>query len=137
MSILDNIINSLNGKADKDLLNITDSGTSTGASWAMPSDTYDNLTLGASGTEYTAPADGYFYLNKVAGSDWYYIQLTVRKTDDNLLLYRLFDADYRTSPLCIVAPVKKGSVVKIDYNATGTTNHFRFIYAVGSESEAN
>lgn len=133
---IDEVVTDLNGKADVDLTNCTDVANIKMAHNAMPSDTFIDLTLGASGTTYTAPADGYFYLNKTAGSDWYYIQFTVRKTGDNLLLYRLFDSDYRTSPLCIVAPVKKDTVITIDYNATGTTNHFRFIYAQGSESEA-
>ena len=35
-----------------------------GGALSMPSHTYDTLTLGASGTTYTAPADGYFLICK-------------------------------------------------------------------------
>lgn len=132
-----------NGKADIDGSNITQQFSTSLiqnmsdvanvyiAHNAMPSNTYTDLTLGASGSTYTAPADGYFFLNKVAGGDWYYIDIAKTGSHD------IFDSDYRTSPLTILFPVKKNDIVTITYNATGTTNAFRFIYAVGSESEAS
>ena len=56
---IDEIATDLNGKADVDLTNVNTSGTSLGAKWAMPSSTYEDLTLGASGATYTAPANGW------------------------------------------------------------------------------
>lgn len=97
-----------------------------GGSLGMPSNKYVNLTLGASGDSYTAPANGYFYINKIAGSDWYYVRM--RNAISNIDLF--VDA-YRTTPLTSVIPAKKGENVYVYYNATGTTNDFRFIYAQG------
>lgn len=128
---IDNIATDLNGKADTDLTNCTDVANIKMAHNAMPSDTFVNLTLGASGSNYTAPTDGYFFLNKVAGSDWYYIRIAKGGS------YDIYDSDYRTTPLTILFPVKKNDIITVKYNATGTTNAFRFIYAQGSESEAS
>ena len=60
---IDEIVTDLNGKADVDLTNVNNSGTALGGSWAMPSNTYVDLTLGASGATYTAPANGWFALH--------------------------------------------------------------------------
>jgi hypothetical protein len=109
--------------------------SSTIANYAMPSNTYIDLTLGASGSTYTAPADGWFYVNKIAGTDWHYV--TITNTSKVSTGYSDWRADYRTSPLTPMLPVQKGDVVKIEYNATGATQAFKFIYAQGSESEAN
>src|SRR5574344_523410 len=46
---------------------------------AMPSGSYIDLTLGASDTSYTAPANGWIYWAKVAGGDWFYINARVLK----------------------------------------------------------
>lgn len=100
-----------------------------GGSLGMPSNKYVNLTLGASGDSYTAPANGWFYLSKVAGSDWYFAQLSIVK--DGATLFYVFVDAYRTSPCTVIIPVKKGDNVVATYNATGVTQCFRFIYAVG------
>ena len=132
---IDEIATDLNGKADTDLTNTTNQAKILISGMGMPSDTFIDLTLGASGTTYTAPANGYFYLCKIAGSDWYYINGTVIR--NGTPLFGNFDSDYRTSPLKIILNVLKGDSVQIDYNATGATTYFRFIYAVGSESEVS
>ena len=120
-------IDSMYSKTAFRVLDYNDRGIIAGL--PMPSSRYNNLTLGASGTAYTAPANGWYYLNKVAGSDWYYIKLSVSR--NNVELYNDYDADYRTTPLTILLPVLKDDVVTIAYNATGTTNYFRFFYAEG------
>ena len=132
---IDEVATDLNGKADTDLTNTTNQAKILMSGMGMPSDTFIDLTLGASGTTYTAPANGYFYLCKIAGSDWYYINGTVIR--NGTPLFGNFDSDYRTSPLKIILNVLKGDSVQIDYNATGATTYFRFIYAVGSESEVS
>lgn len=132
---IDEIATDLNGKADVDLTNCTDVANIKMAHNAMPSNTYIDLTLGASGSTYTAPADGWFYVNKIAGADWHYV--TITNTSKVSTGYSDWRSDYRTSPLTPMLPVQKGDVVVIEYNATGATQAFKFIYAQGSESEAN
>lgn len=102
--------------------------SSTISGWSMPSSRYIDLTLGASGSTYTAPANGYLFLSKDAGSDWYYCNLV--NTSMNL---GCFQSEYRTSPNTCCMPAKKGDVIRVDYNATGTTRYFRFIYAEGEQ----
>jgi len=128
---IDQIATDLNGKADVDLTNVNNTGTSLGASWAMPSNTYEDLTLGASGATYTAPANGWFTVAKTSG---YGVQ------DINVYVNSVWwqsatipTTGYTTS--CTIS-VKKGDVVTISYSASGATQFFRFYYAKGSESEA-
>jgi len=123
-----------NGKVDLNLNNINPSNTAKSyfANLAMPSDVYDDLTLGVSGTTYTAPADGWYYLNKVAGTNGTWVNLI--NTNTNVISGRVATSSADTYFETVAA--KKGDVIRIDYNATGTTNYFRFIYAVGSEWEA-
>ena len=134
---IDEIATDLNGKADTDLTNCTDVADIKMAHNAMPSDTYIDLTLGASDTVYTAPANGWFSISKVAGSDWYTIFLRVLdETATNILLSQTI-CGYRTTELKGSLPVRKGQKFQMWYNATGATNYFRFVYAQGSESEAS
>ena len=96
---------------------------------AMPSDKYIDLTLGANGSSYTAPADGYVYLWKVSNAADQYITLTNRS---NGL------AIHQWTPLngggCAgYIPVSKGDIVDYTYTAGGAVNIFRFIYANGAK----
>lgn len=123
---IDEIATDLNGKADVDLSNMNPTQTvkNTIVGWSMPSSRYIDLTLGASGSTYTAPANGWFFLSKIAGSDFYYASMGSPKMFD-------FREAYRTSFLTPCVAVLKGDVVTVDYNATGQTSVFRFIYAEG------
>ena len=91
----------------------------------MPSSKYIDLTLGASGSTYTAPADGWFAMAKTAGSDFYYVMLSVAEGQQD------FREAYRTSRCTPCVAVRKGDVVYVEYNATGVTHWFRFLYAEG------
>ena len=92
---------------------------------AMPSNRYVNLTLGASGSTYTAPADGWIELSKVctAIGQWAYIEsrITVGGFGGVIAGYKLY------------APVKKGDTFRIIYDLGGKTEIFRFCYAEGSK----
>ena len=92
------------------------------SSWGFPSSTYDNLTLGATGSSYIAPADGWFCLNKTASGS----QFVCMQTQ-----YGLQQSTYGTNgmELQISIPITKGDTVYVYYNAGGTTNQFRFYYA--------
>lgn len=92
---------------------------------AMPSLRYIDLTLGSTGTVYTAPADGYFTINK-AGIDgeWLYL----RNTNSELTISNLYSASLNAR---LFMPAARGQNIQIQYSASGTTNMFRFVYANG------
>ena len=98
---------------------------------AMPSSTYTNLTLGASGTTYTAPANGYFVFGK-RSSGAQYIDLLNQTSG----LEANANSTATGQNITLVVPAHKGDTIQTNYSFGGTTNIFRFVYAVGSESEA-
>ena len=127
---IDNIATDLNGKADVDLTNANDIGTSTGASWAMPSNIYENLTLGASGTEYTAPANGWILVGCTGTAGSTYMEITSNSQSAC--------ASYNGGWGRAMAPVLKGQTFSVYYGGTNFVSRlFRFVYAKGSESEAS
>ena len=107
-------------------LDYNDSSTISG--WAMPSSRYVDLTLGASGATYTAPANGYFCLDK-AGTQNEYID--IRNNTTGLLRSKTTISAPGTESIAVYMPCKKGDEIAVVYTATGTTNRFRFIYAEG------
>ena len=123
----------IDNKADIDLSNITDTGKITIAHLGMPSATYENLTLGASGATYVAPADGWFCctLSVAAGS------FNMTNTTANSAFGTMF-AVASTGTVKAFLPVKKGDEMILQYVAASTQTYktLRFIYAQGSESEA-
>lgn len=125
---LDEVATDLNGKADTSLSNVNFTGTATGSSWAMPSSSYDDLTLGASGTTYIAPASGWFFVEKVAGASAKYLKMenTTAGVFANEGLSSSSDHWVKT-----IIPVKKNDIVTVTYNVTGNTKHFQFYYAQG------
>lgn len=119
-------------KANTDLDNLTNTGKSLVAGLGMPSVEYDDLTLGTSGDEYTAPANGYFniYIYPVASTG--YVKIQNASTT--------FECETRTTvnstSVWAFCPARKGEKVKVYYDVTGTTS-FKFHYAEGSKQEAN
>ena len=131
---IDEIATDLNGKADVDLTNCNDTGNIKMAHNAMPSSTVASIVVGASGTTYTAPADGYFSVIYDAigtGGSW----ALLYRTDTGIGLYYP-SITFAASGLREFVPVRKGDTVGFYYNAI-TNIDLKFIYAVGSESEAN
>ena len=128
---IDEIATDLNGKADVDLTNVNNAGTSLGASWASASNNYIDLTLGASGATYTAPANGWFLIGKNASDQQY---LYIGLASANGPAFTLCSSG--NQELCASIYVSKGQSVLVGYNANGATNRFKFIYAKGSEWEA-
>jgi hypothetical protein len=102
------------------------------ASMGMPSDKYINLTLGASGSTYTAPANGWVYFNKDNGDAGNWILLL---HNDCLLYDTTVNTGHATS---VILPINKGYTFQAHYGLNNHSNvRFRFYYAQGSESEAN
>lgn len=101
-----------------------------GSGWSMPSNTYNDLTLGASGSTYTAPANGWFVVGKVAGATglyWYWENQTASG-----IRYSLTSQN-GNQVIETFLPCKKGDTIFVSYNLSGTTNVFRFIYAEGAK----
>ena len=127
---IDEIATDLNGKADVDLTNVNSSGTALASGWSMPSSRYIDLTLGASGSTYTAPANGYIYFSKArSGSSNQYAVITGASDG---IAGELGDGAYADGyGVHILRPIKKGTTFKVTYTLTGATNYFRFVYAEG------
>ena len=89
----------------------------------MPSNKYIDLTLGASGSEYTAPANGWYYLSRTSTGASQYIALTSQVATNKL-------STGSGQLLQDYVPVLKGCTVRVTYSAQ-TTGVFRFYYAEG------
>ncbi len=94
---------------------------------SLLSDRYEDLTLEASGTTYTAPANGWFVVSKKGTADNQYLTMY-----GNNVYSKLFSAT--TGSVEINLPVAKGTIVTVSYNVAGDTNFFRFVYAKGNGS---
>ena len=127
------ITTALTGKADMDLSNAVPakSFTSQSAAWAMPSDSYVDLTLAPSGSTYTAPANGYVFIAKASGAARQYVSVGIKDASGQSVIEDYNLVSSTTQNLTILFPISKGATYVIGYNATGATNFFRFIYAQG------
>lgn len=97
------------------------------ARWSYPSTKYVDLTLGASGTEYVAPANGYVVTRSNTTGTWSFIHLFDPTTmRGNTTLWQV------KSVLGLVQtlPVQKGQKFRMDYDQRDFTI-FRFVYAQG------
>ena len=121
-----------NNKVDLNASNLTAQGRSYISGLSMPSDKHIDLTLGASGTTYTAPADGFYYLSKRATSNNQY--LIIAQYTQGIAGLASRQNSYQTNVAELVwIPVKKGDSVTINYSFGGTTDRFQFIYAEGAK----
>lgn len=99
-----------------------------GSGFGFPSDRYDDLELGASGTEYTAPANGWVYcVPKFTTNGWLQIN---NRTSGGMRMANLAQISIWEYAICYV-PCKKGDVFGINYSGTITSSTLRFIYAEG------
>lgn len=101
---------------------------------SLPSDRYDELILGVSGTTYTAPANGWYILYKQANSPTSStLDLFCTLTNASTGITSHFHGAYGFG-LTPCVEVKKGDNVFVTYDATGITQYFRFVYAQGNGS---
>ena len=94
---------------------------------SMPSNKYIDLTLGASGSTYTAPANGWLILNKIATS----VGQEIRLTNQSNQLRGYAIAAITSAALDTMIPCRKGDTIYIYYSAAGSVEDFRFVYAEG------
>ena len=133
---IDEIATDLNGKADTDLTNITNQAKILMSGMPMPINRFIDLTIGASGATYTAPANGWFWItyeasNNATGGWAVFINMNNGIIAKSWSIY-----SFGTS---ILLPIEKGEVMQMLWggNPFVTNVWFRFYYAQGSESEAS
>lgn len=118
----------LDNKADIDASNFNADGKSLLSGLGMPSGRYIDLTLGASGITYTAPANGYFLMSGVATAANAFVYFVAGGMNPR------FYAPSVGGMAAGFIPIKKGRVCRIDYvniNVSESTTIFRFAYAEG------
>jgi hypothetical protein len=121
-----------NGKADVDLTNTTNQAKILMSGMGMPSSKYIDLTLGASGSAYTAPANGWVYFEARQTANGGYINIT----NNTSSMATQAQTSYNDNIHQIYLPVQKNDEFII-YYVNVTNGVIRFIYAQGSESEAS
>lgn len=133
-----NVSADLNSKiatcSKNDFSNITSVAKSTAAGLALPSAKYKDLSLGSTGSTYTAPANG-----------WVVFGMQSTAATQNVLLskdggaWAISWSHAALLNLYVYVPVTKGEIFKAGYTAGGQKLIFRFYYAEGdapTESEA-
>lgn len=96
------------------------------AGMSMPSNKYINLTLGATGTTYIAPDNGWVYIC-LDGPNSHYVQISC----DNIPEYTNHNGV--TSYVSLLVPVTEGTTFSVQYVGLSKVVCFRFIYAQGSQ----
>ena len=97
---------------------------------AMPSNKYIDLTLGASGALYTAPADGYVCLIKESGVANEYVSI---QTSDGTGLDHVCFSTGGGQKLSAMMHVSRHQKYKTWWTATGSFTRYVFVYANGSK----
>ena len=114
--------------ANTNASNLSKAGRSYLAGMGMPSDHYIDLTLGVSGTSYTAPANGYFVLIKQANAINQYASIY---RAGNLIYSRPGASTSTNTWFALWAPARKGDPMVVAYTLGGITQAFSFVYAEG------
>ena len=83
---------------------------------------FTNVAFGASGTQYIAPFDGWFYAQKVSGISGGYIQC-VNETKYFFDESKAWDSN---TTLAASVPVSNGDLCTLNYTATGGRAYLRF-----------
>ena len=122
------VIDELNPKQPFRAVDYSDKAEVSG--WSMPSNKYVDLTLGASGTTYTAPANGWFALS-VLGLNGSTSMIRLQNNTNGICSYCTSPAS-GTATAGATVPVLKGDVVTLGLYGTYTEVHaLRFVYAQG------
>lgn len=118
----------LQSKATIDMDNLSTAGKAKVAGLAMPSNKYIDLTLGASGSQYTAPANGWVCFSYTAKTADRYIVL--ENLSGNWGITSWCPVGYDNGP-GIVLPVLKQDIFRTSYTADGSVKSLKFYYAQG------
>ena len=126
ISYSNGIITSLQLKTTFHALDYSDKAEIAG--WNMPSNKYIDLTLGASNSTYTAPANGYFSIMIKIGTSQGFLLI---RNESNILAFQA--GEIAGQYVGFVMPAKQRDEVLIGYNNRESTAIFRFVYAEGEE----
>lgn len=121
------VLEALTDKVDINASNFTTEGKSLISAFGMPSSKYIDLTLGASGTYYTAPANGWITIRKFSNGANQYLACG---SGINALTSKSINPTGNQT-LDVNMPVAKGERFWVSYSVGGATEYFRFIYAQG------
>lgn len=105
--------------------NFSQAGRSYLSGLGMPSSKYEDWTLGANGSSYTAPANGYLQLAAVKA-----VSLQIYNTTAGNYFKTAFDYSNSENYLAVTCEAHKGDVLQVHYGIT-TVRWFRFYYAEG------
>ena len=94
------------------------------ATQTMPSTKYTNLTLGATGSTFAAPATGWVYLDKKTAAANQSITVT-----NTTLAINNTSISPAAGTCRILVPIQKGHTFAVHYTAAGEVTIFRFYYA--------
>lgn len=124
ITIVDNVISSTGGSGGS--VDLSGYATKQFAKDAnFPSSRYDELTLGASGSKYVAPANGWFVVHKKSGKEKSWLNIETP----------LFMSSYMSPSsgeiVTVRAEVLKGTQISVTYDMPGETKYFRFVYSQG------
>ena len=96
------------------------------SSWALPSNRYINLTLGATAATYLAPANGYMLADMYGQVANEYVYIFNTTTALGMQSVR-----GNGGRMIGFVPCKRGDVIQVDYSGTASVCRFRFVYAEG------
>lgn len=113
-----------NGKVDLNAANLSTQGKSLISGLSMPSNRYIDLTLGASGSTYTAPANGWVLVGCTGTAGSTYFEIVA----NNISACASYNGGWGRA----MAPIKKNQTFQCYYGGNGFTKQmFRFCYAEG------
>lgn len=119
---------SLQSKANVDMDNLSTAGKAEVAGLATPSSKYIDLTLGTSGSLYTAPATGWVCFSYTTNSANTYIAL--ENLSGNWGITSWCPVGYENG-LGVAIPVLKQDIFRTNYSANGSVKSLKFYYAQG------
>lgn len=119
-------------KANIDASNFTTTGTTFLSAQGMPSTRVDNLTVLVTDSEYTAPANGYFFAQATASSSGGNIRFEYPNSNiDGLLRTICWATSAGNYGLYLMCPIESNQKIKFGY-ANCTSIKLWFVYAVGN-----
>ena len=128
----DNITTDLNQKVD--ISNMVDASSYISAQ-GKPSSKRIDLTWGASGSTYIAPANGWFVIGKRGNATNQYMYVEVYDANNKFKINNCLGST-GTSEVNFNVPVAKGDKFTATWDLGGQNMRFYFTYDIGSESEA-